>query len=152
MEKTPQQIANLHPQAPERQQWLFDPATPLADLHQFINIIAWMGYGSHSGTIFELTKTAIDVRIAQDAANASEKLTGQTDRLVGKIADLVLIAEEQKKLAIKLERQTKTLIRLSWALVVFSVVLLAVALVQTKIMFKENPQANVQHVHARQNN
>ena len=59
---------------------------------------------------------------------------------------LVHIAEEQKQLAAKLERQTNKLICLTWALVIFSVVLLAVSLIQTKIMSKESSGAHYQHV------
>jgi hypothetical protein len=96
-------------------------------------------------------RVALDIRLAEDAAESAEKLTAQTDRLVEHTEALVLIAKEQKELAAKLERQTNKLIFLSLVLVVFSVALLAVALVQTKVMFKENTQAHVQAEQTSQN-
>jgi hypothetical protein len=150
MTKTAQQIAALHFQSPECQQWLFDPATPLAELHRFIHLNAFKDYGGHGRTIFELSRTVLDVRMSEDAAKSAEKLTGQTDRLISSVSKLIDVAEEQKKLAIKLERQTNKLILLSWVLAIVSAVLLAVALVQTNIMFNENAQTHVQAIQSGQ--
>jgi hypothetical protein len=146
MPNTPQEIATLHPQRPEVQNWLFNKATTIRNMQEYLRIIAYRGYGSTWP--FTLAKLALRVRISEQAAESSDKLSGQTDRLIISVGSLVVVAEEQKKLALKLEQQTNKLIRLSWAMVAFSVVLLAVALVQTKIMFKENSQTNVQHVQA----
>jgi hypothetical protein len=76
----------------------------------------------------------------------SENLSRQTDGLVTQIGALIRISDEQKNFAAKLERQTNKLIALSWGLVIFSFVLLIVALIQTRIMFKENPEAHVPQI------
>src|SRR5260370_39137096 len=71
---------------------------------------------------------------------------------LAKIALGVRIAEEQIKLAKKLESQTNRLIVLTWGLVILSIALLAMAAVQTKIMPKENAEAHVQQVQTSQTN
>jgi hypothetical protein len=63
----------------------------------------------------------------------------------------VNIAAEQKNLAVKLESQTNKIIRLTWALLAFSVALLAVSLVTVKIMFKEDAKTNVPQINGGQN-
>ena len=103
---------------------------------------------------------ALGIRLAEDAEQTarkivtgtdalvqqSENLSRQTDGLIGQVAALVIISGEQKNYAAKLERQTNKLIALSWGLVIFSFVLLIVALIQTRIMFKENPETHVQQI------
>ena len=143
-------MIGLHFQSAEIQHWLFDPETPLKELHQFIHLVAYRDYGNFSRTIFGLVRTAIDIRISENAEKSAENLTGQTNRLVSEVAGLVLIAEDQKQLAAKLEQQTNKLIRLTWGLVGLSVALFAIASGQTKIMLKENAQSYIQHIDAGQ--
>lgn len=145
---TPQEMANLHPENSDLWNWLESPTTSTRDIQKYIHLIAYQSYPRNRQ--FPLAKIALDVRMADQASESSEKLSGQTDRLIGGVRDLVVVAEEQKNLAQKLERQTNKLILLTWALVFFSITLLAIAVVQTRVMLKENAQTNVQRVESGQ--
>jgi hypothetical protein len=83
---------------------------------------------------------------AEDTGKSAEKLEGQTNRLVEQVVALCVIAEEQKKLAVKLDRQTRWLIRLTVVLALFTVGLFVVALKDTKIILKKNPQTHIKTV------
>jgi hypothetical protein len=100
-----------------------------------------------TGEVGKLVDVANAQRLlAVEEMQRSENLSRQTDGLISQVAELVIISGEQKKYAAKLERQTNKLIALSWGLVIFSFVLLIVALIQTRIMFKENPEAHVPQI------
>ena|SRR5437879_4178223 len=135
MRKTPQEIANLHPQSAEREQWLLDPATSIKELQQFVHLIRLVNYGTGQ-TEQQIARTALDVRISDEAAKSADKLAGQTDRLIDHTGNLVILAQAQKELAVKLDRQTNKLICLTWGIVGLSVALLAVAIVQICISLK----------------
>lgn len=89
---------------------------------------------------------ALSIRLAEDSQKSVEQLTGQTDRLSVKVGELVAISNEQKQFAAKLEIQTDELIKLTKAVKVFTVVLVAVGLIQIYFMAKDNSVAHVPDV------
>lgn len=104
MGKTPQEIANLPLNSPEKWQWLTNASAK--DIQTFIHTVSKSDYASRD---YQLARTALEIRIAYDHAQMSERLEKAVIALTG-------IAEEQRRLAAKLDRQTTTLIRLTWAL------------------------------------
>jgi hypothetical protein len=79
-----------------------------------------------------------------------ERSEEQTRGLGQTMRELREIAEAQKRFAAKLDGQTSMLIRLTWGLVVLSIALLAVAIVQTRVMFKQDAEAHAEHIDLRQ--
>lgn len=66
----------------------------------------------------ELGRMAIDILLAEAADVRAKNFGEQMDKLLG-------ITEAQRLLASKLDRQTEKVIKLTWALVVFTIVLIA---------------------------
>jgi hypothetical protein len=142
---TPEQAADLPVTSAEKRVW-FRQAS-VQNLWMFIHLTAYQPIHAKE---HELARLAIDIRLAEDAAQTAEKIAGQTERLASKVGDLVTISDEQKKLAAKLEIQTDKLIKLTKAIIAFTVVLVAVAFVQVYLMMKEDSIAHVQNVQPRQ--
>lgn len=74
----------------------------------------------------------------------------QNDRLVKQVSKLETVAAEQKQLAVDAGKQTQNLIRLTVALILVSVGLLAFGIAQTAIMLKQNADAHAQQIQAGQ--
>ena len=142
---TPEQAANEPINSPIKRNWLFSAA--VKELHEFIHIGMSRALTQPE---YELAKTALQVRLAEEAAQSAEKLTGQTDRLVSEVQFLVGIASEQKDLSVKLEKQTNALIKLTKVPAASTVVLVILGMVQIYIMLKEDAATNVQHIQASQ--
>lgn len=92
-------------------QWLASAAA--RDILEFIHGLA-AGWNERH---MPAARASLDVRLAEDAAKQSEALQQQ-------IATLVGIAEAQRVLAAKLERQTNKLIILTWVLAFLTAALL----------------------------
>jgi hypothetical protein len=58
----------------------------------------------------ERAGVALDISLAEKGIKQSENLSRQTDGLMSQVGALIHIADEQKNLAVKLERQTNKLI------------------------------------------
>src|SRR5437762_14015542 len=101
MEKLHQQIAAMAVNTPERREWLLR-ASP-RELQQFIHINANNTYGRAD---HELATVALNVRIVEDAEKQSLRLETRIDNLLS-------IVDEQRRLAVKLDGQTETLIGLT---------------------------------------
>lgn len=152
-------MSMLHPSQAE--QWLMDPAVSIRDVQKYINLIAYKQFaGAWQDRPFNLARLALEIRIAEEASHAAEKLSRQTDGLSKNIEALVAVAKEQKELAQKLDFQTekiinltKALVRWTWVLVLLTVGLLALGAVeQIRVVLKENSKQNVQHDQAHQLN
>jgi hypothetical protein len=88
-------------------------AAPAAELQEFMH-----GIQAHAdSSYFNWARTALDIRI-------SEATTQQAETLRQQVATLVGIAEAQRVLAAKLDRQTNKLIRLTWGLMILTLGLL----------------------------
>jgi len=64
---------------------------------------------------------------------------------------LILLSEDARELARHAITMHKRLVWLAWGALLFSVALLAVAVVQTRIMIKQDSDTNPHHVQAGQN-
>ena len=62
MQKTPKEIAALPINAPEKRKWLLEASA--REIQQFIHLIVDNPYG---GKEYELARTALDIRLAEDA-------------------------------------------------------------------------------------
>jgi hypothetical protein len=114
------------------QEFLFS-ASPQA-LQDFIHRIPI--YTTTGKIFFDYARTALDIRLAENAKDTADKL--------------LEVVAEQKQIAEESGKQTRTLIRLTWGLVIVSAALLAFAAVQTAIMFKQDAGTNTQHIQAGQ--
>ena len=83
------------------------------DLQEFCHCLQAGAHSRH----FPLARIALDVRLAEDADRRAGMLQQQVEKLVG-------IADVQRVLAEKLERQTNKIIVLTRLLVVFTIVLI----------------------------
>jgi hypothetical protein len=101
MGKTPQEIASLPVNSPEKRQWLLTASA--RDIQTFIDVISKSDYSSRD---YEVARTALEIRIAEDQAQTAERLEKQVAGLAG-------IAAEQKRLAEKLDVQTDRLVGLT---------------------------------------
>jgi hypothetical protein len=81
-------------------------------------------------------RASLDVRLSEDTVKQSETLRHQVASLVG-------IAEAQRALAVKLERQTNKIIALTWALLLFTVALLVHEVI--KEHFRPHAETNFHH-------
>jgi hypothetical protein len=132
---------------------------------------------THSFLSIEMSRLL--VVLAEDAEKSADKLTGQTDKLASQIIELqeiskahkqiaesaaksvdelakqtnnlLEVANAQKILAIKAEKQGVRLIYLNWAITLLSGGLLAFAIVQTEIMRKQVVEPNPQPVRSTNN-
>jgi hypothetical protein len=138
MPKTAEEISLLHPQNVELQMWLADPAVSVRGVQDYMHAIAYKDHSAFKDRPFTLARVALDVRIADEAGKSAENLSRQTQGLSQNVTSLVAVAEEQKNLAKKLDRQTNQLITLTRVLVVVTVVLFLLAIIQTCIMLKES--------------
>ena len=93
------------------QEFLVDASARV--IQAFIHLIP---INAHS-CFFHLARTALDVRLAEDA-------TKQSDRFGQQMGKLLEIVEAQRRLAEKLDRQTATLISLTRSLKVFTFVVI----------------------------
>lgn len=128
MRKTAKQISEVPHITPEGEEevraWL--RTAPAREIQDYIHYIPISAHNER----FQLARVALEIRVAEDAAQAATKLQQQVDKLL-------CIAEAQKILAAKLERQTNRLIFLTCVLVFLTFALLAVAYAQTRVMLKE---------------
>jgi hypothetical protein len=88
------------------------------DLQEFCHGLEAGVHSKH----FPLARIALDIRLAEDAENQAKRFEQQMGKLLG-------IAEAQRLLAEKLERQTNTTIGLTRALNAFTVFLIVLMLV-----------------------
>jgi len=123
---TPRDYACLPTNSPQTPEWLCDKNRPVRDLLEYLVYHSRKGSQEDENTI---AKNALTVRISEDATKCSENLSRQTDSLIALVA-------EQKELAVRMESQTNSLIRLTWAIVILSGVLVAVSAIQIGIMLK----------------
>lgn len=114
------------------QEFLFS-ASP-QDLQDFIHRIPM--YSTTGKIFFDYARTALDIRLAENAKDTADKL-------------LVVVAA-QKQIAEESGKQTSTLIRLTWALVIVSAGLLVFGIAQTAIMLKQNASAHAEQIQAGQ--
>src|SRR6266446_8541833 len=108
---TPEQAAALPSGSPETPKWISQASR--RDILRYLTLTLHTDKHAERG----LAEAALEARIAEDAANQAEKFEQRMQELIG-------IAEAQKLLAEKLERQTDTLIDLTRALKKFTVILL----------------------------
>lgn len=87
-------------------------AASARDLQEYVHNIP---VDAHSAQ-YQLARTALDIRLAEDAAK-------QASSLEQRMLSLLDIAEAQKRLAENLDRQTTTLVGLTRAVKAFTVVL-----------------------------
>jgi hypothetical protein len=125
----PNEMAGLHPTNEKLRMWLADTKTPVREIQEYLHRIAYKPDPQQKDRPFELGKVALDVQLADQAAASANKLSEQTEKLIKGIADLVIIAEAQKQLAVKLEKQTNKLIKLTWGLIWLSVALVILSVV-----------------------
>jgi Rad3-related DNA helicase len=134
MRKTAKQISEVPHITPEGNEevrvWL--RTAPAREIQDYIHYIPISAHNER----FQLARVALEIRIAEDAAQAATKLEQQVDRFVQQMDKLLGIAEAQKLLAAKLERQTNRLIYLTYVLVFLTVALLAAAYAQTRVILK----------------
>jgi TolA-binding protein len=135
MRKNAKQISEVPHDTPEGKEevraWLRPAAA--REIQDYIHCIPISAHNER----FQLARCALELRISEDAAQAATKLEQQVDRFVQQMDKLLGIAEAQKLLAAKLERQTNRLICLTYVLVFLTVALLAAAYAQTRVMLKE---------------
>jgi hypothetical protein len=111
MRKTPKQIADLPVNSGEKRQWLLEASA--REIQQFIHLIADNPY---CGKEYELARTALDIRLAEDADVAAQNLVLGTDHLV---------------------TQTEKLVKFTQSLVYLTVILAILALLEfLKFFFK----------------
>jgi len=126
--KTPQDLsalANLHQDSADAEvrTWLADASS--RNILTFLSGLLVGKYERH----LPVATAALNVRLAEDAAK-------QADRLEKQMLELVGIAAEQERLALKLDGQTETIIRLTKKLnrLTIWLVILTVALVLFEVM------------------
>jgi len=113
MRKSHIEIANLGVNSQEMREWLLEASAK--EIQQFIHRIA---DAAHRATDYQLARTAIDIRLGDDAGK-------QVDRLEKQMVELTGVAVEQKRLAAKLDAQTDRLVSLTVWLKWLTIVLLA---------------------------
>jgi hypothetical protein len=77
MPQTPEDIAKLPINSPEKRRWLLTASA--RDIQAFIHAIVDMPYTVKE---YELARTALEVRISEDQSAAAEKLERQTHTLI----------------------------------------------------------------------
>jgi hypothetical protein len=92
------------------------------------------GWDSHHSKALRHEQQRRQLSTINSVLERSEKLASRFEQQMEK---LLGISEAQRQLAEKLERQTLTLIRLTYVLVALTAILFIVAIVQTRIMVKE---------------
>ena len=132
MRKNAKQISEVPHDTPEGKEevraWF--RTAPAREIQDYIHYIPISAHNER----FQLARVALEIRVAEDAAQAAIKLEQEVDKLLG-------IAEAQKLLAAKLDRQTNRLICLTYVLVFLTVALLAAAYAQTRVMLKDKEAA-----------
>ncbi len=108
-------MASLPINSPEKRHWLLESSAQ--EIQGFIHASYANYVNGYGREEYELARTALDVRIAEDAERLAVRFEQQMIRLTG-------MAEEQKVLAERLDRQTSKLIYLTYALVVLTLLLL----------------------------
>ena len=106
---TPEDAANLAVNTPERRQWLLSASAP--DIQRFIHAIADKPYVAVD---YELARTALEVRIADDQIKSAEKLENHTRVLV----DVTKLLLSETKL---LRLMTVCLVILTTGLLIFAI-------------------------------
>jgi hypothetical protein len=118
---SPKEAANRYSgDSVNRQEWLFEH--PPEDLIEFIRLKG----GRADALDIQYLFAMLNFRIAEEAAKSANKLHEETSRLVSQVTALTGISEELRKLAAKLEKQTNAIIRLTWGLLLVTIVLLVV--------------------------
>lgn len=128
---TPEQASELPQGSQEKRNWIAQASA--REIQTFIHFGANRNLSSAD---FEIARTAISIRVAEDSEKSAQQLTRQTDRLVTEVVTLTALAEDQRKLAVNLEKQTKSLIWLTWGLLIVTVMLLVKELVLVAVVGK----------------
>jgi hypothetical protein len=104
---------------------------------EIVDTVGNMGSAALTTPLVLCKQTDIMYLISRLNATSAEKIILEAERLV--------------KHSDKLVRFTLWLVLLTWASVFLAVVLLAVGIIQIKIMLRQDDAAHTQHVHASQN-